>query len=203
MCSRKLLARRRRAAGKLPKLWRRCWATKGSSGPSPAQIRTGLQVLLRLDGLATLAVGGRGEPRHCSRGAPPSVCQGSLVRCALRGRVPACWSPAAAAAAGHWSPRSKSSCRWWAGQTRRLQHYASRRDKNAEKAEGKHKDFSIHSAGRVWDLEGILPQRGQVVERPRLAPRRLQRRRRRRLVGAEPDRDAREADRGKQLELDQ
>ena len=54
---------------------------------------------------------------------------------------------------------------------------------------------------RVWDPAGILPQRGQVVERPRLAPRRLQRRRRRRLVGAEPDRDAREADRGEQLEL--
>jgi hypothetical protein len=103
--------------------------------------------------------------------------------------------------AGHWIPRADGRI----STTDTFRHYASRpgRSRPKKRSKGKHKDFSIHSAGRVWDPAGVLPQRGQVVERPRLAPRRLQGCRRRRLVGAEPDRDARQTYGGQQLELDQ
>ena len=114
--------------------------------------------------------------------------QGSVVRWALARARTRLLVPAAAAAGG-----------------RPLESYASldasRREPQKKEQRQTQRFLYTLARTRVWDPAGILPQRGQVVERPRLAPRRLQRRRRRRLVGAEPDGDARQTYGGEQLEL--
>ena len=94
---------------------------------------------------------------QCSRNAVPRVRQGSFVS------WPWCEYPSA-------SPLETPITRG-PGEGA-IQHYA------IDATAGKHKKQTQRflytlARTRVWDPAGALPQRGQVVERPRLAPRRF------------------------------